>query len=356
MIATKITNIVAICFSRASTGNSVIKYKITPITKSPITSPISDILSRLRLPSRYTLRATQLEIVAYTRIGTYEMTAMVKPDWTPDLPYVPHATGKYMITPEMALHWLNRLVNCRIVNPADVEAYARDMVAGNWNENGETIKWDVEDNCVDGETRLRACVLAGVPFESWVVVGLPVRAARTVDLGRKRLLSAVLRNSGERYSTQLASTATLVWRWEGGRDRLIEKRTKPTYSELAKLIEDNAQIRTSVELIYGSCGRASRLSRSSTVPSVIHYYGSRNHADRADTFVRQIHTGTDIGPGDPAYALREKLIKLGQKQNRFTQRETLGIWIPAWNAFAEGRTLKRIDPVDFNDPEQLIIL
>jgi hypothetical protein len=288
------------------------------------------------------------------------MTAMARPkrelNWNPDLPFVPQSTGKYTITPEMALHWINRLVNCRTVLPADIEAYARDMKAGTWNPNGETIKWDVEDNCFDGETRLRACVLAGVPFESWVIVGLPVQASKTVDLGRKRLLASVLRNAGERYSTQVAGTATLIWRWERGRDALVDTRTKPTYNELAKLLDGNARIRTSVELIHGSCGQAARLSRSSTVPAMIHYYGSRNHADRATSFIEQIHTGKDIGAGDPAYALREKLIKLGRQQNRFTQREMLGLWIPSWNAFAQNKRLKRIDPLDFNDPDQLIIL
>jgi hypothetical protein len=288
------------------------------------------------------------------------MTALVRPEissnWNPDLPFVPQTTGKYTITPEIALHWINRLINCRSVPPADIEAYARDMKAGNWNENGETIKWDIEDHCFDGETRLRACVLAGVPFTSWVVVGLPVQASKTVDLGRKRLLASVLKNSGERYATHMASVATLIWRWERGREAIVDTKIKPTYNELAKLIEDHAQIRTSVEFVHGGCGKAARLSRSSTVPAMIHYYGSRNHADQADTFLQQVHTGKDIGAGDPAYALREKLISLGRKQNRFIQRDTLGFWIPSWNAFAQAKTLKRIDPIDFNDPDQLVIL
>lgn len=288
------------------------------------------------------------------------MTALVRPEhsstWNPDLPFVPHATGKYTITPEMALHWINRLVNCRAISQADIEAYARDMKAGNWPDNGETIKWDIEDNCFDGEHRLRACVLAGVPFESWVVVGLPVQSAKTVDLGRKRQLAHVLRNSGERYGIQLASTATLIWRWERGRDALVDTRTRPTYNELASLINEHAQLRTSVEFVHGGCAKAARLSRSSTVPAMVHYYGSRNHADRADAFLQQVHTGKDIGTGDPAYALREKLISMGKKQNRFTQRDTLGLWIPAWNAHAQAKALKRIDPIDFNDPDQLVIL
>lgn len=288
------------------------------------------------------------------------MTAMVRPpltpNWNSDLPFVPQTTGKYTITPEMALHWINRLVNCRVTSVAVIEGYARDMASGHWIDNGETIKWDTNDNCFDGEHRLRACVLAGVPFESWVVVGLPVQASRTVDLGHKRLLAQVLKNSGERYSTQIAGTATLIWRWERGRDALVDTRTKPTYHELADLIDQHSQIRTSVELVHGSCGQASRLSRSSTVPAMIHFYGSRNHTDRADTFIQQIHTGKNIGPGDPAYALREKLIKLGRQKNRFEQRDTLGLWIPAWNAFADDKRLKRIDAIDFLDPAQLVIL
>jgi hypothetical protein len=288
------------------------------------------------------------------------MTALHKPqlssNWNPDLPFIPQTTGKYTITPEMALHWINRLVNCRAISPGVVEAYARDMKSGHWSDNGETIKWDIDENCFDGEHRLRAGVLAGVPFESWVVVGLPVQAARTVDLGHKRLLSQVLKNSGERYGTQLASTATLIWRWERGRDALVDSRTKPTYNELAQLLEDNARIRTSVEMIHGSCGKAARLSRSSTVPAMVHYYGSRNHADRADTFVMQIHSGKDIGPGDPAYALREKLIKLGRQQNRFSQRDTLALWVPAWNAFAEGQRLVRFAPMDYDNPDEVVLL
>lgn len=288
------------------------------------------------------------------------MTALVRPEltsnWNPDLPYVPQTTGKYTITPQMALHWINRLVNCRAISQADIEAYARDMAAGVWSDNGETIKWDVNDNCFDGEHRLRACVLAGVPFTSWVVVGLPVQSSKTVDLGRKRQLAQVLKNSGERYSTQIASTATLIWRWERGRDALVDTRIKPTYHELSRILENNTQIRTSVEFVHGSCAKAARLSRSSTVPAMIHYYGSRNHADRADTFLQQVHTGKDIGSGDPSYTLREKLISMSKKMNRFTQRDMLELWIPAWNSFAQARTLKRIDPLDFNDPDQLVIL
>jgi hypothetical protein len=270
--------------------------------------------------------------------------------------YIPRTSGRYSITPDLAVKWLDHIVNPRAVSPGVVDAYARDMKAGDWPESGDTIKWDVDDNCFDGEHRLRACVLAGVPFESWVVVGLPRQARDTVDLGHRRLLSQVLRNDGERYSRNLAGAATLLWRWERGRDALVDLTSRPTINELKHLIDREPQLRTSTELVHGSYAKAARLSRSATVPTLIHFIGSRNHGEKANRFVSQVHYGNGIAFGDPAYTLREKLIQLGQEQNRFRQREMLGLWIPAWNAFAQDRPLKRIVPVDFLDAGQLVIL
>jgi hypothetical protein len=270
--------------------------------------------------------------------------------------YIPRTSGKYTITPDLAAKWLDHITNPRVLSPGVIEAYARDMRAGDWQENGETIKWDVEDDCFDSEHRLRACVLAGVSFESWVIVGLPKQARDTVDLGHKRTLAQVLRNNGERYGRNLAGAAALLWRWRRGREALVDTTIRPTHAELIHLIENDPQLRTSTELVHGSYAKAARLSRSSTVPTLIHFIGSGNHGDKATAFVSQVHYGTDIDFGDPAYALREKLIQLNQERNRFKQREMLGLWIPAWNAYAQDKPLRRIVPVDFNDPEQLTIL
>jgi hypothetical protein len=270
--------------------------------------------------------------------------------------YIPRTSGKYTIAPDLAAKWLNHITNPRVLSHGVVEAYARDMKAGDWPESGETIKWDVEDSCFDGEHRLRACVLAGVPFESWVIVGLPKQARDTVDLGHKRTLAQVLRNNGERYGRNLAGAATLLWRWRRGREALVDTTIRPTHAELMHLVENDPQLRTSTELVHGSYSKAARLSRSATVPTLIHFVGSGNHGDKATAFVAQVHYGTDIAHGDPAYALREKLIKLNREQNRFKQREMLALWIPAWNAYARDKPLRRLHPVDFNDPEQLIIL
>ena len=45
-----------------------------------------------------------------------------------------------------------------------VTAYAEDMAAGRWKENGETIKFDSEGRLIDGQHRLAAVVKANTPI------------------------------------------------------------------------------------------------------------------------------------------------------------------------------------------------
>lgn len=273
----------------------------------------------------------------------------------PVLDYIPRQSGKYIITPELSALWLQHVRNVRAVSQSTIDAYARDMKNGHWPETGETIKWDVNDECIDGDHRLRAGIVAGVPFESWVIVGLPVTAAKAIDLGLRRQLAQILRASGERYGSQVASTATLMWRWNRGRDALVDSHIKPSIYDLSDVLERDPDIRSSVELTHGSFGMACRLSHSSTVPAFIHYMASRNHSDKATQFLEQVANGKRIGTGDPAWLLREKLIKLGRGQNRFSQKETLALWVPAWNAFAQDKQLKRYNPMDYDNPNERVI-
>jgi len=73
------------------------------------------------------------------------------------------------VTPEIAGRWL--AANCDIpFNSVQykVDQYARDMLAGHWPLAGEGIRFDEADQLIDGRHRLRACVKAGVPFQTYV--------------------------------------------------------------------------------------------------------------------------------------------------------------------------------------------
>lgn len=88
------------------------------------------------------------------------------------------------ITPEIAKELLkNNKSNRNIVQNA-VNRYARDMEAGNWEQNGDTITIDEKGNLTDGQHRLSAIVQSGVTVKMIVVSGIGFSA--TKDIGKPR--------------------------------------------------------------------------------------------------------------------------------------------------------------------------
>lgn len=90
------------------------------------------------------------------------------------------------ITPEIARTYLNANPNNRAINLKDVNKLADDMKAGRFVSNGETIKIDSNMELLDGQHRLEACALSGVPFEAIIVTDLPPDVFPTIDKGRGR--------------------------------------------------------------------------------------------------------------------------------------------------------------------------
>ena len=90
------------------------------------------------------------------------------------------------VTPEIAQEWATLNTRNRPVRYNKVAQFARDMAAGQWVLNGESIKIAVDGTFLDGQHRIYACIKADVPFETIVIRGLPVEAQDTIDTGISR--------------------------------------------------------------------------------------------------------------------------------------------------------------------------
>jgi hypothetical protein len=72
-----------------------------------------------------------------------------------------------LITPELASSLLETNSNNRNLSKGTVEAYANDMLAGNWDESvGDAISIDTDGVLRNGQHRLSAIVLSGVSIHS----------------------------------------------------------------------------------------------------------------------------------------------------------------------------------------------
>lgn len=74
-----------------------------------------------------------------------------------------------LITPEIAQELLETNTENRKISRGTVEAYASDMLSGNWDETvGSSLSLDSNNILRDGQHRLLAIVMSGVSVHMWV--------------------------------------------------------------------------------------------------------------------------------------------------------------------------------------------
>lgn len=102
--------------------------------------------------------------------------------------------GNYLveITPEVAAHLLERNEHNRRPSQRNIRLYSRDMLAGKWDPDASDIKVSRAGELVDGQNRLMACILAGVPFRTLLRTGVSADTKRHVDVGKKRTTADLL--------------------------------------------------------------------------------------------------------------------------------------------------------------------
>lgn len=115
------------------------------------------------------------------------------------------------ITPEIATKLLENNLNNRPINLTRVKALAQDMLIGKWEVNGETIKIYEDGTLADGQHRLSACVMSGVPFQTYIVKNLHKEVLPTIDCGEKRSIVHGLKMKGVDIDSKLIPTFNLLF-------------------------------------------------------------------------------------------------------------------------------------------------
>lgn len=98
-----------------------------------------------------------------------------------------------LITPEEATEMLTHNRNNRPINSERVRGYVREIRKGNWEITHQGVGFDENGRLIDGQHRLRAIEVSGIPVPLMVTRGLPPRAGAIVDIGQKRTTSQSLK-------------------------------------------------------------------------------------------------------------------------------------------------------------------
>lgn len=227
--------------------------------------------------------------------------------------------------------------NNRNIKLAQVDKYARDMMAGRWEDNGETIKIDTNGKLIDGQHRMRAVLESGATMHFWVARGLPPETIHTVDVGVSRKYSDQLKISGHGNTMQLGAFLRRVFLWDRGL-RTTKGTMSPSNVELDDYLANNE------ELISLAMSRAQDCAKyfkplTPSVAAAAFFLCARKDMAMANEYFDKLIDPANIDSGHPVMRLRSRLYNT---QRKLSPDEKLALTCRAWNHFRAGESVETI--------------
>ncbi|HVH53973.1 MAG TPA: hypothetical protein VNA32_07565 [Actinomycetota bacterium] len=211
------------------------------------------------------------------------------------------------ITPEIAKEYLALNRNNRKISEKGVAPIAQDLVNGNWRLTGEAIKFDTENNLLDGQHRLTAIQRTGIPMSTLVIRGVESEAQLVLDTGMKRTGGNALQIAHTGHEATLrAAIAAIGLTDDAGRLTHSNSPLLPaTHSQIIQWVKKN---NLDNAIFYGA--KVHRLLRGSKSAYCFAYYKiSQVDEASAQRFFDEVADLSTTGPGDPKHTLVNKINK-----------------------------------------------
>lgn len=252
------------------------------------------------------------------------------------------------ITPKKAQQWLTHNDKNRPLSMAWAEAIAEIIRRGEFELNGDAIRFNCDGTLIDGQHRLQAVVISGIPIKSLVVRGIESKAFNTIDQNKKRTVGDMLARDGERHYNMLASAVRFTYCYYADMMRSVIstslKGATPFTPELAqKTLSAHPGLRKSADFI--SVHRKN-LYFSGGFATAIHYIASKSSPQLADEYFAKLATGENICRTDAVYLVRQRLLKNAADQSKLRQHVLAAFIIKGWNATKANRKLGVLKWVD----------
>lgn len=248
----------------------------------------------------------------------------------------------------MAYMALNR-DNYRRLNVKHASVLAQELTEGRWVMTGEAIIFGVDEEgneiLLDGQHRLYAVILSGVPAVMTVTRGVPPEAVDVMGSGKPRNSADVVRRMGLGNANTIAAGASLVLKYQAS--AFTNGNYSSTYFQRGDVVGEEVQKRFALYSEWGT--RSSRCKHLNITGSSIVAFGvltstaSTVNLEVRDRFMDGVETGAGLSSGNPALTYREWALRNRTSMDKkITGPEHLAALIRTFNAYEEGKSLKAI--------------
>ena len=237
-----------------------------------------------------------------------------------------------MVTPELAAEWLTHNTHNRGLKPIAIKRFAEDMTTGDWQWNGEPIRFAADGTLLDGQNRLHAIVDSGVTIPLLVIRGLPRETQDVTDTGTPRKLHDVLKLRGEVTASSLSALLRIVVGWESGLRRPNSHNAIP-HTRCLHFLEEHPEIR---DILQPSRTVADGCGLPASIVGLVWWIAQQIEPDDCEFFMARLGDGQGLVKGDAIFELRRTLHETKGVRGERNRTWLLAITIKAWNAYRKG--------------------
>ena len=239
----------------------------------------------------------------------------------------------------MAQKWLGKNNNIRKLKDPLVKRYAACMVAGDWDSNGESIKFNTDGELIDGQHRLTAIARCGESIRMVVVSG--VKDDTYIDDGGKRSLGDYMVRAGFKNVNVLIAASRLIiasnagaWGTAQARNWQVSRRDHMLFCQENKECLDAA-------VSMSRPGQCAGIGGNSSILAAVLYLGSKNNnpaeSSMAEWFSSRLIDGEDVTKTDAVWHARNTLIRnRNSKSTRLSPNFHRALLAVSWNKTLTG--------------------
>jgi len=248
-------------------------------------------------------------------------------------------TGYIKVTPALAHKWLATNHDNRPIREHLVKSFAVDMENGDWDDNGETIKFDESGELIDGQHRLLAIIESNKTVTLLVVWGVKRRAQDTVDTGAKRTFSDVLSLRGEKNAPVLGAIVRKVCMWEDG--MTLGKKVILSNNILFKTLDKYPWLR---DVATQASNLAAGSGMMASVAGYCWWAFWQISPEDCKGFFERLNDNANSVKGNPIDSLKRKLNDISKNDHeRKSDIWMAAVTIKAWNKFRDGTNWEVVD-------------
>ncbi len=259
-------------------------------------------------------------------------------------------TRSVLITPGFAKELLDRGARNRPIREDRVNAYARDILAGNWKQTGETIKIGLSGKPLDGQHRLSAVVKANASVTMLVAYDVDDAVFDYIDTGTPRIASDLIALSGVANGHVVAAALRFMIMQERG---AFDGTSKGGQKQASVRIVTNHEIVDALQRhpgIVASVTNFNRLAKEGKggsgllmgggLASFLMYQFGRQDSEKAAAFFLGLAGRMTFEQTSPVHRLREKLIANRLSNSRLKPSAIAAITIKSWVLFRDNKQAK----------------